>query len=115
MKKLLDYHADTGMKEIFHHDPHTGESTIETVQDVEPYLEVNKKLQNMPEYSKQGMKDEFLHYAFIPDSIILKWKVELGIDVYNPNDKKAVFKLLNDPEYLYLKTTKMHHAPKSNN
>ena len=110
MKKILDHDPLTGITEIFHHDPNTDVSVIETVQDVGPILEVNKKLQNLPEYTADGFKSGWWHYGHIPDSIILKWKVEKGIDVFNPNDKDAVFKLLNDPEYKYLKTTHKHHA-----
>jgi hypothetical protein len=112
MKRILDYDPLTGITEIFHHDDLTNESVIETVQDVEPALEHNKRLQIEVDSHKQ-IKEGWLHYAHIPNSLILKWKIEKGIDLYNPNDKGAIFKLLNDPEYAYLKTTDAHHSVKS--
>ena len=112
MKRLLDYDPLSGIREIFHHNPVTNESVIETVQDVEPALENNKRLQIETDAQKQ-IKEGWLHYAHIPNSLILKWKVEKGIDLYNKNDKEAIFKLLNDPEYAYLKTTDARHSVKS--
>jgi ribonuclease HI len=41
----------------------------------------------------------------IPNLVIEKWRNEKGIDVLNKDHWPAVKKLLNDPEYKWLKTT----------
>jgi hypothetical protein len=42
--------------------------------------------------------------ASIPNSIVEKWRTELGVDIYNPDHFPAVRRLLNSSEYLYLRT-----------
>ncbi len=43
--------------------------------------------------------------AKIPNIVIEKWKAEFGVDVLNKDHWPKVKKLLNDPEYRWLKTT----------
>ena len=42
--------------------------------------------------------------ASIPLIVIEKWKRELGIDIMDKNDMPKIKKLLNDPEYRWLRT-----------
>jgi hypothetical protein len=111
-RRLLDY------------DPLTGESVYVTYRDgiltldqyqqqknVSDILRVNQELQNDPEYSKRGMKEDWWHYAKIPNGVILKWRTE-GVDFFNRDHKKKVFQKLNDPEYRKLKTTTKRHQGK---
>ena len=96
---------------MFHHDPDTDTSYIEYTQDVEPQLERSKKLANNEDYSKKGIKDEFWHFASIPAVIQLKWIHEYGEanDPMKPGNEALLFRLLNSPDYRYLKaTTKVH-------
>jgi hypothetical protein len=80
-------------------------------QDVEPFLEANKLLQNDENYSKQGIKEGWWHYAHLPAVIIEKFMNEHGVDVFNRDHDRKKYQLLNQPEYKYLKTTtKMHTA-----
>ena len=72
-------------------------------------IDGNKRLQNAPEYTRKGMKKDMLHYASIPNALIIKWKQELGVDVFDRGHRKKVFQLLNSPEYKYLKTTELTH------
>ena len=106
MKRILS--QENGITEIFHHDPYTDESIIETVEDVEPVLEMAKALRNNEDYSKEGIKRDWWHIGHIPDSIILKMRVEDGVDIYDKNDWEAVGKLLND-KYAHFKTTDGKH------
>jgi hypothetical protein len=108
-KKVLDYDPLTGITEIFHHDSLTNETVIETVQDVEPALEQNKRLQIETDPKKQ-IKEGWLHYAHIPDSILLKWSVEKGIPLAELMQNSALlFGLVNDSDYAHLKTTSAKH------
>jgi hypothetical protein len=44
-----------------------------------------------------------VHVASVPVSIQLKWFHEKGVAMWNPDHKQAVARLLDDPEWLYLK------------
>ena len=111
-KKLLSYDPITGLMTWFSHDESTNESTVSYSADSSPILEVNKKLANDGEYTKQGMKEEFWHYASIPVMVIMDWLINKGVDVYNKDHAAKVSELLNDPEYRHLKTTNKHHKMK---
>ena len=108
MKKVLDHDPLTHTTQYHHYNNLTGETTIETVQDVEPYLELAKTLRNDESYSKKGIKESFWHYATIPNSVIEQIRQKHGLNVFEPNDSKAVFKVLNS-EYPALKVTSGHH------
>lgn len=110
MKRLLS--NENGITEIFHHDPYTDESVIETVQDVEPYLEVAKALRNDDAYSKDGIKRDWWHLYHIPNIIIEKMRREDGVNIYDRNDWKKVGKLLNE-KYPAFKTTDGKHKFKT--
>ena len=103
MKQLLDSDYLTGVSTWHNYDHHTGITTIETTQDCSSFVEENKKRHNSS-YQKDGIKQEWMHAATIPIIIQMKWKQELGVDIYNPDHSKKIAALLNDPEYRYLKT-----------
>lgn len=76
---------------------------VRTTQDVEPILDLNKALQTDGDgYSKSR---ELRHYASIPLVVAEKWMNEHGVDVFNPNHKPAVRRLLESNEYSYLRTS----------
>ncbi|MAK37688.1 MAG: hypothetical protein CMC15_16130 [Flavobacteriaceae bacterium] len=111
-KRLLDYDPITRTQTWHEYDEVNNVTTIAEVQDVEPALNLNKAVQNydvggakgLNEYSKQGIKNDWWHVASIPNSVIIKWKKEKGIDIFNKNQWNEVKKLLNDSEYAYLRT-----------
>lgn len=105
MKRLFDYDPMTGITEYFHYDEKSGKWAIETVQDVELLLDLNKAKQNNTDYSKDGMKREWWHVATIPPVIQLKWLREDGIDIYNKDHWPRVKQKLNDPDWKYLRTS----------
>lgn len=51
MRALLD--NEGGIATWWHHDPETGDVTIERVQDVEPYIEACKAEKNLPKFEKR--------------------------------------------------------------
>lgn len=109
-KRLFDKSGDT--TEWFHYDDTSGDVTIETVQDVEPHIELAKKIRNDTEFSKKGIKDGWWHIGHLPDSIILKMRFEDGVDVFDKNDWPMVGKLLND-KYSAFKLTDGKHKFKA--
>ncbi len=105
MKRLIDVDPLTGIETWHHFDTTTGLTTIETVQDVEPYLEYNKFRRNDDDYKKQGMKNEFWHVARIPIVVQEQWLRE-GIDIYNKDHWPKVRQKLNDPDWANLRTSR---------
>jgi len=109
MKRLLDKTDD--VTEYFHYDELTDTSTIEVVQDVEPYIESAKAIRNETDKS-EGIKKGWWKYAHIPDSIILKMKFEDGVDIFDKNDWPKIGKLLDD-KYAAFKVTDGRHKFKA--
>jgi hypothetical protein len=79
-----------------------GSLIVHREADVEPLLEANKALYTLNDgYSPSR---ELRRAASIPMAIVEKWKNELGVDVFNPDHREAVRRLLNSSEYMYLRT-----------
>lgn len=111
-KRVLEYDPLTGITTSVEYVPETDTTIVHREQDtVGLILDANKALQNDEKFTKDGIKNSWWHYAQIPNIIIEKWLNEHGVDLYNKDHQKAVFRLLNQPEYRYLKTTtKMHRG-----
>ena len=95
MKRKLD------TNQIFHFHDATGEFAIEHIEDIKPLIDSNQRLRD----NDHSSKDEFRLSARIPVAIYYEWKSKFGVDLYDKNHKDAVRKLLNSPDYRYLKTT----------
>lgn len=102
-KRLLDHDPLTGLTEYHSYDAATDRTIIETVQDVAPVLERNKALQNADDGGWSPTR-ELRRAASIPDILVLKWRKEEGIDVFDPNHWPAVKRKLNSSEYRWLRT-----------
>ncbi len=111
MKRILSADKETGLTEIFHYDDATDNITIETRQDVQAHVDAATQLRNDSDYTRQNMKEGWLHYAHIPASIVLKLRFEHGLSIYKKEHLKAVFRKINEL-YPKLKTTEMMHNPK---
>ena len=102
---LLDQSAN-GAKEYFHHDEATDTTTITTVQDVSGFLDKLANKRNI--VGSDAITEEFWHYASIPAVVEIELRNK-GINIYNPEHRKAMFKEINS-NYPYLKTTNKRHA-----
>ena len=102
--RFLDYDPITGVSRIFHWDEDNKQFHIETKQDVSSIIETNKELYKNDSYRQDGIKNEMLHKATIPESVQVKWLQE-GINLYNKDHWKKVKQKLNSSEYRYLKVT----------
>ena len=109
-RELFSHDPMLGLNVWFDYNERTDEATLEYEQDCEPILEVNKALANNTDYTRQGIKQELWHYAQIPAGVQMKWLIEEGLDVYDDNAWPQIKRKLNDPQYLYLKTTHKRHA-----
>lgn len=113
MKRFLDFDPFTGIEQTFHYNHDKDTFTIEhKAVDVEPQLDCSQALANDPQYTRDGMKREWLHYAHIPAIVQLQWLYEKGVDLFKKDDFKKVWSLVNDPDYRKLKTTHLYHKPK---
>lgn len=99
MKRLLDFDPDTGLTTWHDYDDTTDTTFISYDQDVAPILDANRDAAN----DATGPMGEMVHVASIPVSVQLKWFVEKGVDVLNPDHQTAVARLLDDPDWRYLK------------
>jgi hypothetical protein len=99
---IVDHNEEWGVTKLFHR-LHDDEWVYETIQDVEPILDANKEAQNhgMPADPFAGVAR---HVARIPMIFAQKWYNEKGIDIYKREHWPAVKKLLNDPEWRWLRT-----------
>ncbi len=94
----------TGNAEDVHHfDQVTGETTIETVQDVSSILEANKRdrLSGNDGYSPSR---DMRHVARIPLGLVNEFH-NMGLNIMNPDDWKIIKGLLDDNDYLALRTS----------
>ena len=106
--RILSYDAFSGVETWWQWDALENRNVIKyRHRDVEPHLDHAASLRNDTDYTRQGMKgDNALHYAHIPDSLLLEWRA-MGVDI---NDTKALFEMVNRPEYKRFKTTEAFHA-----
>ena len=106
--RLLDVDPLSGTRTYHYYDPLTKKTTIKTVGDATAGLEWAKGLAKNEDYWKQGVKNSRAHYAHIPNDVLLKWH-NMGIPI---NDPKELVKMVNRPEWSYLKTTNKVHVCK---
>lgn len=84
-KWMRAFDDDEGTVEIKYEDVH-GEQILEDNKQAAP---LNKR-------------SEFWHVGHIPASLGMKWLVEEGIDMWNPNHADAVKRKLMDSDYRHL-------------
>lgn len=109
-KRIVDYDPVSGISLYSDYDPVTDITTvIHEFDDLEDRLEYSKRLQNDNDYTKQGIKTGWWHYAHTPNALIHKWLVEDGINPYRKQDLGRWVEKINSREYRHLKmTTKLH-------
>lgn len=96
----------TGNQEDFYFDHEAGKLVQRTRHKVGEVLERNKRQANRTIDGRKFGGGEMLHeVANIPMGVVLKWKREHGVDVFNKEHKRKMLRLLDDPEYRYLKST----------
>lgn len=98
-KRLLDIDPVTGLIEWFHEDATTGECAVEYEQDTSAALDFNKSMQA----ESWDKRSEMWHAANIPAVVIMEWITKHGVDLYNPDHKAGVRRLLNSDEYRHLR------------
>lgn len=103
-KRLLDYDPLTKTTTWHDYDHSSRKTYLITEQDCTLQIERNKALQNMPEYRSRGVKNEFMHFAHIPNNVITQIKQKHHLDIFIKDDLPKIEKLLQSNEYRYLRT-----------
>ena len=97
----------TGLETIHHYDEITKETHIEHVQDVQSIIERNKLIAKT-DHQRKGLKKEWVHIATIPEVVQIQWMKKYGIkDIYSEEHWPLVKRLINSPEYRYLRVGDM--------
>ena len=89
-------------------DESTGNITIQTVQDVKPFLARMKALRGSADYTKKGIKEDWWHVCSIPSVVIMELRNK-GIDVFNKEDEKKMLKEIQ-ANYKFLMATEKRHV-----
>lgn len=77
-------------------DPSTGNYLLKTTfADAQTVTDRNSELRK----SGHGNGKDMKLAASIPLSMVLKWRVEHGVDIFNPAHKKEAKRLINDHQY----------------
>jgi hypothetical protein len=109
MRRLIDRNPLTGEEVWYQFDASTEQATITHEQLVAGMIDKNIEAANDEDKTRRGIKNDWWKYASVPNVVQIEWRQKYGVDMFNPDHQKAVFKLLNSPDYRYLKcTTKTH-------
>lgn len=109
MKRHFDADPWTGEVETFHFDEITGRAAIQTISDVQPVIDSNKRLLNQGDTGYSPSR-ELKRIASIPMNVLMAWNQQLGIDLNKQSpfailkDRKVLARFLNDPDWAYLRT-----------
>ena len=112
VKRTLSYDPETRITTTFDYTP-DGVTIIGRHQDIGPLLEQNKRMAADKQITRDGIKRGWWHYFTLPNIIAEKFMNEHGVSIYNKDHWPAIYKLVNRPEYRYLKTTAKMHRPKN--
>lgn len=99
-ERLFDYDPHTGMKTWFSSsEENEGTWQFRYEQDASPILDHNKEMQS----ESFDKRSEMWHAAKIPTVIIYEWMTKYGVNIWDKNHKEGVRRLLNHPDYRYLR------------
>jgi hypothetical protein len=103
-KTELSYDPESGLRVEYEDTPEG--CLLHYSQDAEPILELNKAKQSAGR-AYYARDPDMWKVASIPIGVQMKWLIEYGIDIYNEDHWPGVRRLLNDPEWRYLKTAEI--------
>ncbi len=100
-RELLDYDPLTGNKQYFGWEDQGNEYLIDEIDraHTKAVIDQNKRLNN----ADHGKGKDMWLVASIPPEVQFEWLDKHGVEFWNPAHKDGVKRLLNDPDYRYLK------------
>lgn len=98
-KFLLDYDPLNGVRQYFGVDADGQEYLIDEIDNstTRAVLDQNKRIEG------QGMGKELRLAASVPVQVQFEWIDKYGVNMWNPDHKQAVARLLNSSDYRYLR------------
>lgn len=100
--RLLDRDPLSGMKTWHGFDEETQQTLIRYEGDSSGVLDVCKEENNHSDKRAELKNAPLVHVARVPPEVQLKWFVEHGVAMWNPDHRGAVNRLLDGP-YKHLK------------
>lgn len=112
--RLLDLNPLTGEAVLFadHNDGTFELVHVQSNESVQSILDVNKRRANMTARSRRQRKENWWHYATIPNVILLRWNKEINGNILAKENAAELFKRLNMREHEYLRATHGRHTVK---
>lgn len=99
-ERLLDYDPATGLKTWFSSsDDDGGTWNVRYEQDTSPLIDANKSAQT----ESWDKREDMWHAASVPTVVMYEWAHKFGVEMWNPAHKDGVRRLLNHPDYRYLR------------
>lgn len=103
-KRLLEYDPFRGLRIDFEDD---GDSFhLHYTQDVEPVLDANKAKQSAGR-DYYAADPDMWKVASVPTTVEYEWIRRYGVSPLKPENQDLLRRLLNDPEWRYLKTAEI--------
>ncbi len=100
MERLLEHDPVSGMRTWFSSsDDDGGTWTLRYEQDTAPVIDACKAAQN----EGWDRRSEMWHAGHIPNVVIMEWMHRYGVNIFDKNHAPAVRRLLDDPDYRYLR------------
>ena len=93
-KRILGYDPLTKTTTNHYYDNSTGKTYVEEVQDVSAHLERARRLANDPSYKRKGIKEDWYHFATVPNSVLVELKTKYGLDWTKKDDLKKIEQVL---------------------
>jgi hypothetical protein len=99
IKLLLDADPFTGVRQYFSVDADGQEYLVDEIDTAETkaVLDQNQRMEG------QGMGKDMRLAASVPIQVQFEWLDKYGVNMWDPNHKEAVTRLLNSNEYRYLR------------
>jgi hypothetical protein len=110
-KHVLDYDPLSGLTTYFNYDHALEKVIVSHEQDVSRELDLAAELRADTDRTKRGIKNDFVHYAIVPQVVQLEMLTKHGVNFWSHADRGKMFALLND-EYRRFKVTEIKHACK---
>ena len=100
--ELIDADPATGLRKWLGYEAEGDQVLVAYDQDravTDAIVDANKTAQA----ESFDRRSDFWHAAHIPVGVMYEWKVRHGVDAWDPNHRPGVMRLLNDPDYRYLR------------
>ena len=99
MERVLSHDDASGLTTWFSASEDGDTWNLRYEQDVSPVLDYNKEQQS-ESFDKRA---EMWHAAKVPTVVMMEWMTKYGVELWNPDHKEGVRRLLNHPDYRYLR------------